>query len=115
MGRLFPLDERNGGLVDPLGEHFTRELDAKTRALVCLAAHVALGPPDDVYDGAVETAITSGASPDEIIGVLYAVASAVGAARVVSAAPHLASAMGYDIDRALEYLSGTQSETTGSP
>jgi alkylhydroperoxidase/carboxymuconolactone decarboxylase family protein YurZ len=115
MGRLFPLDERNGGLVDPLGEQFTRELDAKTRALVCLAAHVALGGSDDVYDGAVETAITSGASPDEIIGVLYAVAPAVGAARVVSAAPHLASAMGYDIDRALEYLSGNESETTGLP
>ena len=100
--------------MDPLGEHFTRELDAKTRALVCLAAHVALGAPD-VYDGAVETAITSGASPDEIIGVLYAVAPAVGAARVVSAAPHVASAMGYDIDRALEYLSGNESETTGLP
>jgi hypothetical protein len=34
---------------------------------------------------------------------------------VVSAAPHLASAMGYDIDRALEYLSGNESETTGLP
>jgi hypothetical protein len=63
----------------------------------------------------VQTAITSGASPDEIIGVLYAVAPAVGAARVVSAAPKLASAMGYDIDRAIEYLSGDDSEATGSP
>ena len=101
--------------MDPLGGDFTRELDAKTRALVCLAAHVALGARDDVYDGAVETATTSGASPDEIIGVLYAVAPAVGAARVVSAAPHIASAMGYDIDRALEYLSGNERETTGLP
>jgi 4-carboxymuconolactone decarboxylase len=101
--------------VDPLGGDFARELDAKTRALVCLAAHVALGAPDDVYDGAVETAITSCASPAEIIGVLYAVAPAVGAARVVSAAPHLASAMGYDIDRALEYLSRNESEATGLP
>ena len=101
--------------MDPLGEQFTRELDAKTRALVCLGANVALGASDDVYDGAVETAITSGASPDEIIGVLYAVAPAVGAARVVSAAPQLASAMGYDIDRAIEYLSGNDSEATGLP
>ena len=99
--------------MDHLGEHFRRELDRKTRALVCLAAHVALGASDDVYDGAVETAITSGASPGEIIGVLYAVAPAVGAARVVSAAPKLASAMGYDIDRAIEYLSGNDSEATG--
>jgi alkylhydroperoxidase/carboxymuconolactone decarboxylase family protein YurZ len=98
-----------------LGEQFGRELDRKTRALVCLAAHVALGASDDVYDGTVETAIMSGASPDEIIGVLYAVAPAVGAARVVSAAPQLASAMGYDIDRAIEYLSGNESEAPGLP
>jgi 4-carboxymuconolactone decarboxylase len=98
-----------------LGEHFTRELDPKTHALVCLAVYVALGASDDVYDGAVETAITSGASPDEIIGVLYAVAPAVGAARVVSAAPLLASAMGFDIDRAIEYLSENESEATGLP
>jgi 4-carboxymuconolactone decarboxylase len=101
--------------VDPLGEQITRELDAKTRALVCLAAYVALGASDDAYDGAVETAITSGASPDEVIGVLYAVAPAVGACRVVSAAPHLASAMGYDIDRAIEYLSGNDGEANGLP
>jgi len=101
--------------VGPLGEQSTKDLDPKTRALVCLAAYVALGTSDDVYDGAVETAITSGASPDEIIGVLYAVAPAVGAARVVSAAPQLASAMGYDIDRAIEYLSGNDSDATGLP
>jgi hypothetical protein len=43
------------------------------------------------------------------------VAPAVGAARVVSAAPQLAVAMGYDIDRAIEYLSGNDSEATGLP
>ena len=101
--------------MDLLGEHLTRELNPKTRALVCLAAYVALGASDDVYVDAVETAITSGASPDQIIGVLYAVAPAVGAARVVSAAPQLASAMGYDIDRAIEYLSGNESDATGPP
>ena len=101
--------------MDLLGDRSTRELDPKTQALVCLAAYVALGASDDVYDGAVTTAIASGASPDQIIGVLYAVAPAVGAARVVSAAPQLASAMGYDIDRAIEYLSGNEGEATGLP
>jgi alkylhydroperoxidase/carboxymuconolactone decarboxylase family protein YurZ len=115
MGRLVPFDERNGGPVDPLGETVARELDRKTRALVCLAAYVAMGVSDDVYDDAVETAFTSGASPNEIIGVLYAVAPAVGAARVVSAAPKLATAMGYDIDRAIEYLSGNEGEAAGLP
>ena len=38
----------------------------------------------------------------EIVGVLIAVAPTVGLARVVSAAPELALAIGYDVDAALE-------------
>jgi hypothetical protein len=33
----------------------------------------------------------------------------------VSAAPKLATAMGYDIDRAIEYLSGNEGEAAGLP
>jgi hypothetical protein len=39
----------------------------------------------------------------------------VGVARVVSAAPKLASAMGFDVDRAMEYLTTNGTEATGSP
>jgi 4-carboxymuconolactone decarboxylase len=87
--------------------------DQKARALACVAAHVAMGAETETYDRAVEAAITSGASPEEIIGVLYAVAQEVGIARVVSAAPRLASAMGYDIERAIEYLIVNDPEATG--
>jgi hypothetical protein len=39
-----------------------------------------------------------------VVDTLTAVAPSVGLARVVSAAPGLALALGYDIDRALESL-----------
>ena len=47
-------------------------------------------------------ALAAGASIDEIVGTLIAVAPTVGLARVVSAAPELALALGYDVDAALE-------------
>ena len=85
------------------------------RALVCLAAYVALDASARAYERAVKAAVTCGASPDEMIGVLFAVGPAVGVARVVSAAPKLASAMGFDIDRAIEYLTPNGTDGTGSP
>jgi 4-carboxymuconolactone decarboxylase len=85
------------------------------RALVRLAAYVALNASAHAYARAVEVAVRSGASPDEMVGVLFAVAPAVGVARVVSAAPKLASAMGFDVDRAIEYLNTNAAEATGSP
>jgi len=101
--------------MDLASERPAGELDQKTRALACVAAFVALGASIETYERAVDVAITSGASPDEIIGVLYAVAPEVGVARVVSAAPRLAAAMGYDIDRAIEYLLANDPEATGEP
>jgi alkylhydroperoxidase/carboxymuconolactone decarboxylase family protein YurZ len=95
--------------------HDTGKLDPKMRALVRLAAYVALDASALAYKRAVEVAVRSGASPDEMVGVLFAVASVVGVARVVSVAPKLASAMGFDVDRAMEYLITTATEATGSP
>jgi 4-carboxymuconolactone decarboxylase len=95
--------------------HGTGELEPKTRALVCLAAYVALDASAQAYQLAVEAARRSAASPDEMIGVLFAVAPAVGVARVVSAAPKLASAMGFDVDRAIEHLTTNGSDAPGSP
>ena len=46
----------------------------------------------------MDRAIEAGATEEEIVGVLVAVAPAVGLARVVSTAPRLALAIGYDID-----------------
>src|SRR5512144_587762 len=81
-------------------------LDQKTHALLRLAASLAVDAAPSSYQSIVETAQASGASVDEIVGCLIAVASTVGLARVVSAAPELALALGYDVDAALEARGG---------
>jgi alkylhydroperoxidase/carboxymuconolactone decarboxylase family protein YurZ len=73
-------------------------LDAKTAALVRLAALLSLGAPTASCRAAVELARAAAASDGEIVGVLLAVAPTVGAARLVGAAPRLALAIDYDIE-----------------
>ena len=77
-------------------------LDHKTHALVRLAAALALDAPPSLYQATIHTALAAGASLDEIVGALIAVAPTVGIARVVSAAPEVALALGYDLDAAFE-------------
>ena len=79
-------------------------LDAKTAALVQMGALVALGATRGSYDEVVGAARGLGASDDEIVGTLLAVATTVGLPRLVSAAVSVAWALGYDIDAALEVL-----------
>ena len=105
----------DGGCRVRSGGTGTSELEPKMRAVVCLAVYIALDASLAAYEHAVEVAVRSGASPDEMMGVLFAVAPAVGVARVVSAAPNLASAMGFDVDRAMEYLTTNGTEATSSP
>jgi len=77
-------------------------LDARTHALVRLGALLAIDAAPSSYHAAVQSAQAAGATVDEIVGILIAVAPAVGLARVVSAAPQLALALGYDVETALE-------------
>lgn len=77
-------------------------LDPKTHALTRLGALVALDAAPASYQWTVGMAFAAGATVDEITGVLIAVAPTVGIARIVSAAPELALAIGYDVDAALE-------------
>lgn len=79
-------------------------LDAKTHALVRLGALLAVDAAPSSYQPSVEAALGAGASVDEVVGTVIAVAPTVGLARVVSAAPELALALGYDVDAALEAL-----------
>lgn len=79
-----------------------RRLDARTTALARLAALVALRAAPDAYRRAGREALDAGATVDDVLGTLAAVAGTVGLARVVSAAPGLALAVGYDLDAALE-------------
>jgi 4-carboxymuconolactone decarboxylase len=51
---------------------------------------------------AVESALAYGATTEEIVGTLIAVLPAIGSGRVVSAAPKLSLALGYDVAAGLE-------------
>ena len=77
-------------------------LDQKTHALVRLGASLAIDAAPSSYQSNVEVALAAGASIDEIVGSLIAVAPTIGLTRVVSAAPELALALGYDVEAALE-------------
>lgn len=84
------------GRVDAVG------VDARTCALVRIGALLAIGASAPAYEWAVGTALSAGATVEEIIGVVGAVTPSIGVARVVSAAPMLALALGYDVGTALE-------------
>jgi 4-carboxymuconolactone decarboxylase len=73
-------------------------LRPKVDTLVRLGALLALGAATASIKTTVHQAIEAGATEAELVGVLIAVAPAVGLARVVSTAPRLAMAIGYDID-----------------
>jgi 4-carboxymuconolactone decarboxylase len=77
-------------------------LDPRTLALVRLAALVAVGGTLPSYGALADAAVTAGASTAEIVDVLIGVVDIVGLPCVVTAAPDVATALGYDIDDALE-------------
>lgn len=89
-------------LAMDMGNVEASKLDPKTHALVRLASLVASGASGVSYLGSVEAGLAAGATEDEIVGTLVAVAPTVGVAHVVDAAPKLALALGYDVDAALE-------------
>lgn len=73
-------------------------LDARTFALVKIATLIALDAPPASYAWQVGNAIAEGVSPEDILGVLRAVAPQVGGPRIVAAAPEIMVAMGLDLD-----------------
>jgi 4-carboxymuconolactone decarboxylase len=78
------------------------DLDAKTLALVRLAALFAVGGAPPSYGSQTDDAVGAGATAAEVVDVLAAVAPIVGLPCIVAAAPNLALALGYDTDEALE-------------
>jgi 4-carboxymuconolactone decarboxylase len=69
-------------------------LDARSFALVKIAALVALDAPPASYLWQVGNALDAGCTPRELIGVLHAIAPQVGGPRIVAAAPELMVALG---------------------
>jgi alkylhydroperoxidase/carboxymuconolactone decarboxylase family protein YurZ len=73
------------------------DLDAKTFALVNIAALVATGGDEASYVLYVTSALDAGASVDEVTAVLTAVGPNVGVFRMVAAADPLAMALGINL------------------
>lgn len=72
-------------------------LDDKTFALVKIAALIALDAPPASYAWEVASAVEIGVTPEDIVGVLRAVAPQVGGPRVVAAAPEIMLALGLSL------------------
>ena len=73
-------------------------LDARTFALSKIAALIALDAPPASYAWQVANALDDGATPEDILGVLRAIAPQVGGPKVVAAAPEIMVALGLSVD-----------------
>jgi alkylhydroperoxidase/carboxymuconolactone decarboxylase family protein YurZ len=104
LRRLALNDERYVESVLGTGDDAAKasHLDQKTECLVRIGAAVAMDAAPSSYQSTITRALSAGATVDEVVDTLIAVAPMVGQARVVSAAPELALALGYDVDAALE-------------
>ncbi len=95
----------SAGDVDALGEILsmrdeyreTTGLDSRTFALVKIAALIALDSPPASYVWQVANALDEGATPEDVLGVLRAIAPQVGGPRVVAAAPEIMIALGLSL------------------
>ena len=108
LRRLVLHDE--GCIQSMLGIHLNNNeaagLETKTQALVRLGGLVAMGDAPGSCHWAAEAALDAGATAEDVVGVLVSVAPICGLARVVSATPEVALAIGYDLDQAFETLNG---------
>jgi alkylhydroperoxidase/carboxymuconolactone decarboxylase family protein YurZ len=102
--RLRRLSLNDAGFSDGSASHHSLDpeaLDAKSLALVRLAALIAVGGAVPSFGAQVDTAVAAGASATEIVDVLVGVVPALGLPCVVAAAPKLALALGYDVEAEL--------------
>ena len=106
LRRLALRDDRFVGslLADERESAALSGLDPGVHALVRLGALVAMDAPLPSFMSAVDAAGRTGVTNEQIVGTLIAVMPVVGVVRVVSAAPTLGLAIGYDVGAALERL-----------
>ena len=71
-------------------------------ALVQIGALVAVDAAPPSYMSVAEAALDAGVTHEELVGALLVVLPVVGIPRLVSAAPNLGLALGYDVGHALE-------------
>ncbi|HEX5193847.1 MAG TPA: carboxymuconolactone decarboxylase family protein [Solirubrobacteraceae bacterium] len=73
-------------------------LDARTFALVKIAALIALDAPPASYAWQIANALEEGVTAEDFVGVLRAVGPQVGGPKIVAAAPEIMLAMGLAVD-----------------
>lgn len=102
LRRLAMIDEAlvedQAGLA--LGPAEGSSLDPKTEALLRMGATAAIGASPVCLEWSTARALAAGASEDEIADVLLAIEPVTGLGRIVSAAPGVALALGYDTQAA---------------
>jgi 4-carboxymuconolactone decarboxylase len=86
------LIEQMVGMREDLRE--ATRLDARSFALVKLAALIAVDAPPASYVWQIGNAIAEGVTPEEIVGTVWAIAPQVGGPRVIAAAPEIMLALG---------------------
>jgi 4-carboxymuconolactone decarboxylase len=77
-------------------------LDARSFALVKIAALISLDAPPASYLWQVANALDAGATAEDIYGVLIAIAPQVGGPRLVAAAPEIMVALGLSLPDGFE-------------
>jgi 4-carboxymuconolactone decarboxylase len=98
LERLTEVSEEGSG-----GAGETSNLDPRTRALVSIGAAACTNAPTSTFQTLVASAIEAGATAGEVLGVMLAIAPAAGESRIVTIAPKVALALGYDVDAAFEH------------
>lgn len=73
-------------------------LDPRTFALVKIAALIALDAPPASYAWQLGNALVDDVTPEDVLGVLVAIAPQVGGPRVIAAAPEIMITLGLDLD-----------------
>ena len=84
-------------LTEPGSDLARFQVDERTDGLVRVVALVPIDAPQSSYHAAVEAAVRGGATLEDLLAALVAVAASVGMPRVVAAAPRIALAAGYDV------------------
>jgi alkylhydroperoxidase/carboxymuconolactone decarboxylase family protein YurZ len=102
LRRLAIFDEGFAGAGSGFGLPEVLALDAKTTALLQVAAAVTIGSSAVCLEWSASRALAAGGTKEEIAEVLLAIAPVAGLGRVVSAASGLAAALDYDVEAALE-------------
>lgn len=96
------IESSAGEGVPVVPESSQSDVEARVHSLARLGAAIALGAQTSSLQGLGRRSIAAGATINDVVGTLLAVAPIVGEARLVNATPGVALSIGYDVDEALE-------------